>query len=153
LGDPPRTIAVRTRDALLIAYPRLKRVEKIALENGLDSKWRYVMALLDVGFPQDPETFLATYNLTGSDQIDDRWLFDLQPASQQARWLLDSIRLEISVPDMMLQATQLAFPDGSIMRNEFHNIVVNPDVQEGLFDFEIPKDYQVVNPLAGSREH
>lgn len=152
LGDPPRTIAVRTRDALLIAYPRLKRVEKIPLDNGLDSSWRYVMALLDVGFPNAPETFYANYNLIGAEKLDDHWRFDLQPVSRQARRLVESVRLETSVPDLELQATELAFPDGSIMRNEFRNIAVNPDLEQGLFNFEIPPDYQVVNPLAGSRK-
>ena len=152
LGDPPRTVIVRTRDALWIEYPRLKRVEKFPLTGGPDSRWRYIMALVDVGFPEDAQTFYATYSLTGARNIGDIWRIDLQPLSVEARKLLDSVSLEISVPDLLLRTTELAFPDGSVMRNEFGAIEVNPPLKPGLFVLEIPPDYQVVNPLADRQD-
>jgi len=147
LGDPPSTIALRTDDTLLIAYPPLKRVERFALGNNMDPRWRYVMALLDVGFPSDPAAFYAAYDLIGASRRDDTWRFELQPSAAEARQLLETVRLDISADDGKLQATELQFPDGSIMRNEFHDLQYNPELPADIFDWRIPKDYKVVQPL------
>ncbi len=152
LGDPPRTIAVRTEDSLMIAYPRLKRVERYPLTGELDPAWRYVMALLDVGFPSEPQTFYATYDWIGAERSGDTWKFDLRPAAKAALRLIDGVRLEVSASQLTLEATQISFPDGSIMRNEFRNLQLNVALKAGLFEFEIPEGYQVVNPLTGAAE-
>ena len=132
---------------MLIVYPRLKRVEKYPLTGELNSNWRYVMALLDVGFPTDSEIFYATYKLVGAEKHDNTWRFTLHPRSKEARKLLDSVLLEISAKDWNLIATELSFADGSVMRNEFNNMELNPKLDPKLFNFEIPEDYTVVNPL------
>lgn len=148
LGKPPRTIAVRTADALLIVYPPLKRVERYPLSGTLKPSWRYVTALLDVGFPADPQAFYANYELKDAVRKGNVWRFDLRPAAAQARRLLEQVRLYVSARNWRLKATELAFPDGSIMRNEFHHMKVNPDLPPSLFTVSIPKDYEVVNPLS-----
>jgi outer membrane lipoprotein carrier protein len=151
LGEPPRTIAVRTENKLLVVYPRLKQIEQYPLGDAIDPSWKQVLALLEVGFPSDPDAFHASYDLVQAEQIGQEWHFELLPADKQARRLLKKVRLEVSIDDFTLLATELVFPGDSTMRNQFSNHQLNPDLDEALFKIEIGEGYQVVNPLQGRK--
>ncbi len=110
------------------------------------------MALLEVGFPSDSETFFSRYELVRTTRLKKSWKFELRPAAEVARKLLDRVTVEISKRDFTLLATELIFPDGSTMKNEFIHRRLNPDLDEGLFDFEIEEDYTVVNPLQKNKQ-
>lgn len=152
LGDPPRTIAVRKDDELLIIYPRLKQIERFAAGEDIDPAWKQVLALLEVGFPSDTETFFARYELITTTRFKKSWKFELRPAAEVARKLLDRVTVEISIRDYTLLATELVFPDGSTMKNRFIHRRLNPELNEALFDFEIEEGYTVVNPLQKSSD-
>lgn len=147
LGSPPRTIAIRTEAELVVVYPRLKQAERYAMDEALDPSWKQVMALLDVGFPTDPEAFRAQYELVSSEEVEGVRRFELQPAARAARRLLDRIRLEVAVEDQTLLATELVFADGSTMRNRFSQHRFNVALDPGLFEAEIGEDFQVERPL------
>ena len=147
LGDPPRTIAVRKEDELLIIYPRLKQVERFAASDAVDPAWKQILALLEVGFPSDAETFFARYELVSTTRFKKSWKFELRPAAEEARRLLYRVTVEVSRRDFALLATELVFPDGSTMKNLFIHRQLNPELDETLFDFEIGEGYKVVNPL------
>jgi outer membrane lipoprotein-sorting protein len=152
LGDPPRTIAVRKDDELLIIYPRLKQIERFAAGEDIDPAWKQVLSLLEVGFPSDSETFFSRYELVRTTRLKKSWKFELRPAAEVARKLLDRVTVEISKRDFTLLATELVFPDGSTMKNRFVHRRLNPDLDEGLFDFEIEEGYTVVNPLQKNKQ-
>jgi hypothetical protein len=65
LGDPPRTVAIRTADELLVVYPRLKQIERYPFTGDLDPAWRQILELLEVGFPSDEESFLRATSSWG----------------------------------------------------------------------------------------
>ena len=44
------------------------------------------------------------------------------------------------------RATQLRFIDGSLLRNDFTNVVTNPKLDDSLFQPVIGSDYQVSQP-------
>jgi len=151
LGEPPRTIAVRTADKLVVVYPRLKQIEQYPIGDAIDPSWKQVLALLEVGFPSDPEAFHARYELLQAERIGQVWHFELRPADRQARRLLEKIRIEVSINDLTLLATELVFPGGSTMRNQFSGHQFNLDLDEALFKVEIGEGYKVVNPLQGRK--
>jgi len=152
LGDPPRTIAVRRNDELLIIYPRLKQIERFAGGEDIDPAWKQVLALLELGFPSDSETFFSRYELVRTTRLKKSWKFELRPAAEVARKLLDRVMVQISTHDFTLLATELIFPDGSTMKNQFIHRRLNPDLDEGLFDFEIEEGYTVVDPLQKNKK-
>ncbi|MEM7584398.1 MAG: outer membrane lipoprotein carrier protein LolA [Acidobacteriota bacterium] len=147
LGDPPRTIAVRTADELMLLYPRLRQAERYAF-GGDRGAWKPALALLEVGLPNDPEGFDERYEVLSVDEVEAIWGFDLQPVAAEARRLIQRVRLEISETDLKLLATELTFPDGSIMRNDFSDHQLNPELDPALFTVELEDDYEVVEPLA-----
>lgn len=147
LGTPPRTIAVRTEGELLVAYPRLKQLERYPMTGELDPSWQQVLALLEVGFPSDVKTFNAAYEVVSAEAIDAGFRLVLRPASKEARRLIETVRLELSGEDFELLSTELEFPDGSTLRNDFSAQRRNPELDESVFAIEDVESYDVVNPL------
>lgn len=147
MGDPPRTVAVRTREQLLVIYPRFKRVEQYPIGDVSNPAWKQALALLEVGFPSDAAAFRERYELLSGTKDLEAWRFELQPVDKEARRLLKQVRLEVSLEAYVLLATELVFPDGSIMRNQFSRHRLNPEVSPGIFDYDIGEDYEVVQPL------
>lgn len=148
LGRPPETIAVRAATNLLILYPRLKRVETIPLMGRQTGRWRDVLSMLDAGFPRSEAELLDRYQVlsqTVTNQVCD---LRLQPRSAAARRMMPQIEIDFDAKDFLLRGTELQFADGSTMRNDFENIVLNPKLNEDMFSPRIPSDYTVVNPLA-----
>ena len=149
LGDPPRTIAVRTEHELVVSYPRLKQLERYPLNDAIDPSWRQALALLEVGFPSDPERFHAAYELLSAIAMDQVWQFELRPSAEAALRLIERVRIEVSSEDFTLLTTELQFPDGSTMRNTFTRHELNIDLDKALFDIDVGEDVQVVSPLEG----
>jgi outer membrane lipoprotein-sorting protein len=149
LGDPPKTIAVRKDDVLMVVYPRLKQAERFPLGKEGESSWGQALALLEVGLPNGAETFCTSYELTGSSADAGTWAFDLRPADASARRLIERVRLEVTDKDLFLTATEIFFPDGSTMRNEFSGHQFDPVIDAAVFEVEIDDTYQVVEPLRG----
>jgi outer membrane lipoprotein-sorting protein len=52
-----------------------------------------------------------------------------------------------STNDYTLRATELHFGDGSVMRNDFRNGKLNPQIDEALFTPKIEPDFKVVEPI------
>jgi outer membrane lipoprotein-sorting protein len=46
-----------------------------------------------------------------------------------------------------LLANELRFADGSSLRNDFTNAVLNPKLDDSMFSPPIPPDFKVVEPL------
>ncbi len=147
LGDPPKTIAVRLGDELMVVYPRLKQAERFPLNAEVEGSWRQALALLEVGLPNGAETFCSSYELLDVTRDGDTWAFDLQPADSAARRLIEGVRIEVTGDELLLTATELEFPDGSTMRNEFSGHRLNPAIAPAIFEVEIDDSYEVVEPL------
>ena len=150
LGDPPRTIAVRAQQELIIVYPKLNQLERYRFDHITNPAMRQALALLEVGFPSDTALFHARYELLSVTTSGGVRRFELQPKDEQARSLLSSVRLDVSVKDMTLSATELEFPDGSTMRNAFSDFKFNIKIDPSLFHLD-EKGYNVVEPLEESK--
>jgi outer membrane lipoprotein-sorting protein len=151
LGNPPQTIAVRAPQEMLVMYPRLKRVERYPLTGDQTGPWRDALALLEAGFPRsqpEMEARLKILSQTVTNQICE---LVLQPKSAAARRMMPQLKIAFDTKDFSLRATELQFADGSTMRNDFVNPMLNPKVDPEMFNPRIPADYKVVEPLNQSR--
>ncbi len=146
LGHPPQTIAIRELHDLYVVYPRLKRAERYPL-SGATGQWRDTLALLDAGFPRNEAEVESRYNVLALTNRDNTAEVILQPKSAAARRMMSQIRIAFSTQDDSLRATELHFADGSTLRNDFTNAVLNPELEDSLFAPSLPSDYKVVEPL------
>lgn len=151
IGAPAQTIAVRGRDEMLVIYPRLKRVEKYPINSERSGQWKDTLALLEAGFPRSQAEIEKRFNVVSVSATDGTYHVHLQPKTLSARRMMPKIVISFGASDSALKATELHFGDGSIMRNEFRNAVVNPKLDRVLFQPQLEPDFQVVEPMARAR--
>ena len=147
LGTPPKTIAVRATNEMLVIYPRLKRAERFALDANAAGPWKDALALLEAGFPRNADQLESQYDVENQVIQDAVVKLVLRPKSSAARRMMPQIQIEFNRTTQMLQSTELHFADGSLMRNDFSNSVLNAPVDPAQFSPQLPPDYMVVEPL------
>jgi len=148
LGQPAKTIALRHGDEMFVIYPRLKRAENYPMGAGTPTEWRDTMSLLQAGFPRDRKEFEAQFQILSLAQTNGVWRLALQPKSVFARRMMPELRIGLATNGFSLASTELVFVDGSTMRNDFTNAVLNPPLDEKVFEWSPPADYKVTNPFA-----
>ena len=147
LGNPPQTIAVRADDEMLVVYPRLKRAERYPLAGPDAGLVGQALALLDAGFPRDRASFEAHFQVKALTATNAAWQIDLQPANVVTRQMMPLIRVTLATNDFSLLANEIVLPDGSRMRNDFTNAILNAPLDNALFRPELGADYTVTEPL------
>jgi outer membrane lipoprotein-sorting protein len=147
LGKPAQTIAVRAPNEMLVIYPRFKRVERFPLNSQEAGPWKDALALLEAGFPRSAAELEAQYNVLEQSVQGATGRLVLQPRSSAARRMMPRITIEFDTKDFSLRATELQFADGSSLRNDFNNAVLNPMIDPQQFSPEIPAEFKVVEPM------
>jgi outer membrane lipoprotein-sorting protein len=148
LGQPAQTIALRHDDDMFVIYPQLKRAENYPMGAGTPTEWRDTMSLLQAGFPRDRKEFESQFQILSLVETNGAWQFALQPKSVFARRMMPELNIGLTTNDFSLASTELVFVDGSRMRNDFTNAVLNPPLDEKLFKWTPPADFKVTNPFA-----
>ena len=151
LGRPAQTIAVRAPKEMLIIYPRLKRVERYPLGGEQAGPWRDALALLEAGFPRSQAQLESTFHIVSQTITNQTDEVALQPKSASARRMMPQIKIAFDTKDFSLRATELQFADGSKMRNDFFNAVMNPRLDEETFAPKIESDFKIIEPLKPSK--
>ena len=147
LGSPAQTIAVRAPQELLVIYPRLKRVERFPLSGQQSGPWRDALALLEAGFPRSEAEMEKQYN-TRFRKVAREHLRTRHATKVSRRAPNDPAdQNRLRHQELLAGGTELQFADGSTMRNDFKNEVLNPPIDEKLLSPDIPKEYKVVEPL------
>jgi len=147
LGHPAQTIAIRHGDQMYVVYPHLKRAELYPMGDNAPAQLRAALSLLQAGFPKSRDEFDAQYNILSLTQTNGNYALTLQPKSPSARQMMSQLQIGLSASDYSLTSTELTFADGSSLRNDFTNIVLNPSLDKTMFNWTPPADYNVVNPL------
>jgi len=147
LRQPSQTIAVCGTKELQVIYPRLKRAERYPLAGEHAGPWHDALALLEAGFPRSEVDLLKQYNITSQTVTGETVTLVLEPKSASAKRMIPQFEIIFDTKDHSLRSTELEFADGSKMRNDFKNPVLNPRIESDLFAPQIPGDYKVVEPL------
>jgi outer membrane lipoprotein-sorting protein len=148
LGQPAQTIALRQADEMFVIYPRLKRAEHYPLGAAAPRDWRDAMSILDAGFPRTRKEFDAAFQIRSLAETNRAWLLTLQPRSSAARQIMPELEVSLTTNDFSLVGTELVFMDGSRMRNDFTNIMINIPLDKNLFRWTPPGDFKVTEPFA-----
>lgn len=147
LGKPPQTIALRQSDHLLLIYPRLKRAEKYPINTSQAGPWKDALALLDASFPRNRAELESRFQVLSATQTNAVVQLVLQPRSSAARKFMTEIHVVAHTNNFAPIATELRFSDGSRMRNDFTNTVLNAPLGEDVFDIKLGPEFTVAEPL------
>ena len=145
VGEPAKSIAIRDLDELTIIYPKLLQAEKYPFDSIEKPAMKQALLLLEVGFPNDPQSFLGQYELVELVE-EENVIFKLKPSNASAKKLLQFINLEVDKNSNTLLATELVFKDGSTMHNLFQRQKFNLALEPGSFKFDLT-DYEISLPL------
>lgn len=143
LGNPPQSIALRSGDELTVLTPRLKRAERVALGSAAGAPVNDMLALLDAGFPRDPEAFAKRFEVTGVSTNAGIVRLDLKPREASARRMMPALAVELDPTGGGLKATDLTFVDGSRLRNDFSAVVTNTPMSPELFRTNLDAGWKV----------
>ena len=147
LGNPAQTIALRQQDQLVIIYPRLKRAEKYPLSGVSPGPIKDALALLDASLPRDRATMEESFRLLSATETNSILQMTLQPKSASARKFISEIIIGFRTNNFSIAVTELKFADGSGLRNDFTNTVLNQPIDPALFEEKLPPDFTVVEPM------
>ncbi len=147
LGQPAQTVALRQPDQLFLIYPRLKRVEKYPLRGVQPGPWKDALALLEASFPRSRADLESRFHVSSVTETNSMIQVTLQPRSASARKFMAEIHVNVSTNGFSPLATELRFSDGSSMRNDFTNVVINAPLGPELFDAKLDPAFSVVEPL------
>ena len=147
LGSPARTIALRQSDEMYVIYPRLKRAERYPVGAKAKGEWREALELLETGFPKNRAEFDARFRVLSLTETNGSWLLGLQPASSFARQMMKEIRVGLATNDFSLTSNELIFVDGSSMKNDYTNAVLNPKLEADRFTWKPEPGYKVTEPM------
>ena len=147
IGQPARTIAVGDGTSMFVVYPLLKRAEHYPLGPNTPKQWRDMMSLLQAGFPHSRKEFEAQFQVRSLTETNGTWVLSLSPQSSYAREMMPELQLGLATNNYALESTEMVFVDGSTMRSDFTNAVLNPTLDKTMFKWSPPADYKVTNPL------
>jgi outer membrane lipoprotein-sorting protein len=147
LGQPPQTIVVRNPDELLLLYPRFKRAEVYELDKIPPGPIKDAMALMDVSLPRDRASMEDHFQLLSATITNSALEMTLQPKSVSARQFIGEVVVGFHTNNYQIASSEMRFSDGSTLRNDFTNVVLNQTMDPKLFETNIPPDYSVVQPL------
>jgi len=147
LGNPVQTIVLRTPGELVIVYPRLKQAEKYPLDAVPSGPMKDALALLDASLPRDRASMEEHFKLVSAAATNSVLQMTLQPRSESARKFIGQVVIGFHTNDFLIASTEMKFADGSRLRNDFNNIVVNQPPDPKLFEADLPADYKIVEPL------
>jgi outer membrane lipoprotein carrier protein len=147
LGQPAQTIALRQPEQLFLIYPRLKRAEKYSLTGVPPGPLKDAFALLDASFPRDRATMEGRFRLLSAMETNSTLQVRLQPKSASARKFITEILIGFRTNDFAIAVTDMKFADGSGLRNDFTNTVINQPIPPEIFDPKLGADMTVVEPL------
>lgn len=146
IGQPAQTIALRQPDTLFLIYPKLKRAEKYPL-NDQTGPWRDALAMLEASFPRSRADLESHFRVLSVTPTNANWELRLQPKNALARQMMAEIAITVRTNDFSLAATEMKFADGSSMRNDFTNVVLNPVLGEEIFEAKLDPGITVVEPM------
>ncbi len=148
LLHPAHTIALREAENMYVIYPQLKRAERYPINANVPGEWREALSLLEAGFPRDRQELDAHFHIGALTETNGAWQIELLPNSAFVRRMLTVIRVGLATNDFSLTSTELVFIDGSKMKNDFTNGVMNSKMDDKLFEWESPPDFKVTEPFA-----
>lgn len=147
LGKPPRTIALRQADEMFVIYPLLKRAERYPMGEQAPGEWRDLLSLLDAGFPRNRAEFDARFRVLSLTETNGSWRLTMQPVSAFARKMMKEIRVGLATNDFSLRSNEMIFVDGSSMRNDYTNAVLNPPLDHSIFRWQPEPGFKITEPM------
>jgi outer membrane lipoprotein-sorting protein len=136
LGSPAKTIVVRKGDDTLIINPAKKTAERQPAEGSPGAR-PGIGAMMRFPLARDFADFQRQFEVLALSSANNRTRMEIAPRDPQTRKFMKVIKIEFDSANGHLHAFEMAFKDGSSLRNEFSNVRVNQKFARDLFEYDL----------------
>ena len=144
LGDPPKTVVLRKGATYYLIQPAKKKVERSAADALGKKGGMQALAMMSFPLAKDFADFNRRFEVLKVSIADDRCHCEIAPRDVQERKFLEALRIDFDTENGRLLVFEMAFRDGSSMRNEFSNVKMNQKIDRHVFDFDFT-GYEVID--------
>jgi outer membrane lipoprotein carrier protein len=144
LGDPPKTIVLRKGATYFMIQPAKKKVERSSADALGKKGGMQALAMMSFPLAKDYADFNRRFEVLNVSLAEARCHFEIAPRDLQAKKFLEAIRIDFDTANGHLLVFEMAFRDGSSMRNEFLNVKMNQKIDRHIFDFDFT-GYEVID--------
>jgi len=141
----PRVFLI-TEDRFVAYYPNQKRAEEVPLSK---LAGRRVFRVFGIG--QSSEDLQKFFDLSQADPGDEKdcYLLVLTPKRRRVKDRLQLVRFWVDGKTYLPRKLEYLESDGDSTLLSFANIRLNPEIAEGRFNVDIPKDVQISSTFSG----
>jgi outer membrane lipoprotein-sorting protein len=141
----PRVFLI-TEDRFVAYYPNQKRAEEVPLSK---LAGRRVFRVFGIG--QTSEDLQKFFEISQAEPGDERdcYLLILTPKRRRVKDRLQLVRFWVDAKTYLPRKLQYLESDGDSTLLSFANIRLNPEIAEGRFNVDIPKDVQISSTFSG----
>jgi outer membrane lipoprotein-sorting protein len=136
LGDPPKTIVLRKGATYFMVQVAKKKVERSAADALGKKGGMQALAMMSFPLAKDFNDFNRRFEVLAVSVTGERCHCEIAPRDLQERKLMEAIRIDFDTANGQLLVFEMAFRDGSSMRNEFSNVKANQKIDRHVFDFD-----------------
>jgi outer membrane lipoprotein carrier protein len=142
IGDPPKTVVISTGKNVWVIQPGKKTAEKSAPGKAGGQAQGFTM--MNLPMAGDFETFQRSFEVFSITMEGARCRLEGLPRDAQARRFLSKIVIDFDTKSGKMLGFEAVTKEGSSMRNDFQNVVVNGKIAPTLFDYDLT-GYKVKN--------
>lgn len=132
LGTPARTIVIRKGGTVSFIEPKKKRASLSAAD-----EMARQTGMMDFPFIATPAEFDRRFEIISLERDGDLCRAALRAKEGPAREHLKALKLVFSVSTGHLATLEMAFRDGSSLRNDFSNVKINEKLPANMFDYDL----------------
>ncbi|HVE15959.1 MAG TPA: outer membrane lipoprotein carrier protein LolA [Chthoniobacterales bacterium] len=132
IGDPPKTIVLSHEQSVYMIQPARKTADRSAANAASAGSFDMMSFPMAASFAEFERRFeISSVQASGT-----LCRIEGLPRDARARRLLSKIILEVEPGSGQLHAFEAITREGSSLRSEFQNVVVNGKLAPGLFDYD-----------------
>jgi outer membrane lipoprotein carrier protein len=137
LGNPPETIALRRKDAVYLISVKGRKFSRqdpaaMAAKSGMRD-----MPMMEFPMATDYASFAKRFEVRSIKVDGGLCTANILPRDASARKFLQKVEVVFDTNTGDMHAFEVAFRDGSALRNEFSNVQVNRRIDPATFSFDL----------------
>ncbi len=137
IGDPPKTIALGNAKTLYLIQPGKKTADKSPMDQFGGKARPQGLGMMNFPMAADFEEFQRGFEVLSVKVDGTSCRLEGLPRDAQARRFLAKIILDFDTKSGQLLAFEAVTREGSSMRSEFRNVIINGRIDPGVFNYDL----------------
>lgn len=147
IDKPAHSIAIFSPERVTVLYPKLERAEVMAVDDISKTKWADTFELIKSGFPRSRKELERLFRIESLENKGEHYELRLTLKKRSSENAVKEARVYFRPDQASIMATELELSDGSLIRNDFRSVRINPQVSGNAFDQTLPPGTKVSEPL------